>query len=105
MVYELFSTGAPVNYEGFQNKNNGKNNGKNNNKKNTNSNSNENNNKNNKNNKKNNTNNPLETINISITDNKSVISFWILWFITVVLLLSTYITTPIRFSEKKVSRS
>ena len=39
---------------------------------------------------------------IKINTNTSVIGFWLIWFIAVFLLLSTYITTPIRYSEEFV---
>ena len=79
-----------------------KNKNKNNNKKNNNNNNNKNNNSNSKSN--NSTSNAIKERleNIKFTDNKAVISFWIFWFITVVLLLSTFITTPIRYSEESV---
>jgi hypothetical protein len=39
---------------------------------------------------------------IKINTNKSVLVFWIMWLISVILLLSTYITSPIRYSKKRI---
>ena len=39
---------------------------------------------------------------IRLTPNKIVITYWIVWLIVIVLLLSTFITTPIRYSEKEI---
>ena len=61
------------------------------------------NNANNANNENNLSNEVKERIaNIKLNPNKTVISFWIIWLISVILLLSTFITTPIRYSEAKV---
>ena len=82
-------------------KNNAKN-AKNNAKNNANNANNANNNANNENN--NNLSNEVKEriANIKLNPNKTVISFWIIWLISVILLLSTFITTPIRYSEAKV---
>jgi hypothetical protein len=59
-----------------------------------------------KNNANNNANNDLannlkdKLENIKLTTNKKVIAYWVVWIIVIVLLLSTFITTPIRYSEK-----
>ena len=82
------------------------------------SNKNKNNNKNNNNNNKNknknglsnNNTNTLNNLNneireriasIKLNDDKRVIAFWICWGLSVIILLSTFITTPIRYSEKE----
>jgi hypothetical protein len=39
---------------------------------------------------------------IKLNTNPAVIGFWLIWIIAVFLLLSTYITTPIRYSEEFV---
>ena len=38
---------------------------------------------------------------IKLNDDKRVIAFWICWGLSVIILLSTFITTPIRYSEKE----
>jgi hypothetical protein len=39
---------------------------------------------------------------IKLNPNRSVLVFWIVWFIAIILLLSTFITSPIRYSEKMI---
>ena len=38
---------------------------------------------------------------IKLNEDKRVIAFWICWGLSVIILLSTFITTPIRYSEKE----
>ena len=80
-----------------------------NNNKNKNKNNNKNNNKN-KNEISNNNKNALNNLNneireriasIKLNDDYRVIAFWICWGLSVIILLSTFITTPIRYSEKE----
>ena len=68
------------------------------------------NNNNNKNALSNNNKNALNNLNneireriasIKLNDDKRVIAFWICWGLSVIILLSTFITTPIRYSEKE----
>ena len=78
---------------------------------NKNKNNNKNNNKNkNKNEISNNNKNALNNLNneireriasIKLNDDYRVIAFWICWGLSVIILLSTFITTPIRYSEKE----
>ena len=102
-------------------KNNSKNsNNKSNNAKSNNANNAKNNNKSNSNNKKdgNNTSNSLSNNNqnalhnlnndireriagIKLNDNYQVIAFWVCWFLSILVILSTFITTPIRYSEEE----
>ena len=79
----------------------------------SNNNKNKNNNKNNNKNKNeisNNNKNALNNLNneireriasIKLNDDYRVIAFWICWGLSVIILLSTFITTPIRYSEKE----
>jgi hypothetical protein len=38
---------------------------------------------------------------IKLTDNYQVIAFWVCWFLSILVVLSTFITTPIRYSEEE----
>ena len=38
---------------------------------------------------------------IKLTDNYQVIAFWVCWFLSILVILSTFITTPIRYSEEE----
>jgi len=84
--------------------------GNNSNKKEGNANNNKNKNNKNKNGLSNNNQNTLNNLNneireriasIKLNDDKRVIAFWICWGLSVIILLSTFITTPIRYSEKE----
>ena len=86
---------------------NKKNNNSNSNGNNKNKNKNKNNNNNGVSNKNKNTlnnlNNEIREIiaSIKLNDDYRVIAFWICWGLSVIILLSTFITTPIRYSEKE----
>ncbi len=38
---------------------------------------------------------------LKLTTNNYVIAYWIVWFIAIVIILSSYITNPIRYSEER----
>tara|TARA_B100001093_G_scaffold519675_2_gene609792 strand:+ start:1391 stop:2224 length:834 start_codon:yes stop_codon:yes gene_type:complete len=84
------------------NANNNANNNSNNNNANNNNANNNNANNNNANNNNANNNNSISSIlnGIRFNKDKKVIIFWICWMVVVILLLTTYIKTPIRYSEE-----